>query len=72
MRPSSSHKLLDYEVGEVTAAATFYLAEIYANFSKALMESERPEDLAHWNWKQYELGHRGAGLSLRGEGHCNA
>jgi len=35
--------LLDYEVGEVTAAATFYLAEIYAHFSKALMTSERPE-----------------------------
>jgi tetratricopeptide (TPR) repeat protein len=35
--------LLDYEVGEVTAAATFYLAEIYAHFSKALMNSERPE-----------------------------
>jgi cellulose synthase operon protein C len=36
-------KLLDYEIGEVTAAATFYLAEIYAHFSKALTESERPE-----------------------------
>ena len=35
-------RLIDYEVGEVTAAATFYLAEIYAHFSKALMESERP------------------------------
>ena len=38
-------KLLDYEVGEVTAAATFYLAEIYADFSKDLKESERPKDL---------------------------
>jgi tetratricopeptide (TPR) repeat protein len=36
-------QLLDYEVGDVTAAATFYLAEIYAHFSKALMASERPE-----------------------------
>jgi len=36
-------QLLDYEVGDVTAAATFYLAEIYAHFSKALMTSERPE-----------------------------
>lgn len=35
-------RLIDYEVGEVTAAATFYLAEIYAHFRKALMESERP------------------------------
>ena len=37
------NQLLDYEVGDVTAAATFYLAEIYAHFSKALMASERPE-----------------------------
>ena len=35
--------LMDYERGELTAAATFYLAEIYAHFSKALMTSERPE-----------------------------
>ena len=34
--------LIDYQVGEVTAAATFYLGEIYAHFSKALMGSERP------------------------------
>jgi len=36
------NSLLDYESGELTAAATFYLAEIYAHFSKALMTSERP------------------------------
>jgi LysM repeat protein len=35
--------LMDYELGEFTAAATFYMAEIYAHFSKALMTSERPE-----------------------------
>jgi hypothetical protein len=45
------NKLLDYEVGEVTAAATFYLAEINAHFSKALMQSERPVEWAPWNWK---------------------
>jgi TolA-binding protein len=36
------NKLVEYELGEVTAAATFYLAEIYTHFSKALMDSERP------------------------------
>ncbi len=36
------NKLIDYEIGEVTAAATYYLAEIYTHFSKALMNSERP------------------------------
>ncbi|MBI5063321.1 MAG: tetratricopeptide repeat protein, partial [Desulfatitalea sp.] len=35
-------RLMDYEAGESTAAATFYLAEIYSHFSKALMTSERP------------------------------
>jgi outer membrane protein assembly factor BamD (BamD/ComL family)/LysM repeat protein len=35
-------RLVDYELGEITAAATFYLAETYAHFSQALMDSERP------------------------------
>ena len=29
-------RLVDYEVGEVTAGATFYMAEIYSDFSRAL------------------------------------
>ena len=48
-------KLLDYGVGEVTAAATFYLAEIYAHFSKALTESERPDGLEPLELEEYEL-----------------
>jgi cellulose synthase operon protein C len=48
-------KLVEYEIGEVTAAATFYLAEIYAHFSKALMASERPEGLNPMEMEQYEL-----------------
>jgi tetratricopeptide (TPR) repeat protein len=48
-------KLLDYEVGEVTAGATYYLAEIYANFSKALLKSERPEGLGPVEMEQYNL-----------------
>jgi cellulose synthase operon protein C len=46
--------LVDYQVGEVTAAATFYMAEIYANFSQALRESERPAGLAPDALKDYE------------------
>jgi hypothetical protein len=49
------NKLLEYEVGEVTAAATFYLAEIYAHFSKALAESERPDGLNAQEMQEYEL-----------------
>jgi hypothetical protein len=48
-------KLLDYEVGEVTAAATYYLAEVYADFSKDLKESERPKDLSALELEEYEL-----------------
>jgi len=49
------NKLVEYEVGEVTAAATFYLADIYAHFSKALMESERPVGLNAQELQEYEL-----------------
>lgn len=37
--------LVPYEVGDVTAAATFYMAEVYANFSRSLNESQRPGNL---------------------------
>src|SRR5258708_24731073 len=46
--------LVDCQVGEVPAAATFYMAEIYANFSQALRESERPADLGAEALKDYE------------------
>ncbi|MDO8412252.1 MAG: tetratricopeptide repeat protein, partial [Gallionellaceae bacterium] len=48
-------KLLDYEVGEVTSTATYYLAEIYYNFSRALIESERPKGLSILELEHYEL-----------------
>ena len=47
--------LVAYEVGEVTAAATFYMAEIYSNFSRSLTESERPAGLAATALQDYEL-----------------
>jgi outer membrane protein assembly factor BamD (BamD/ComL family) len=48
-------RLVDYEVGEVTAAATFYIAELYRDFSQSLMESERPSDLGPAELQDYEL-----------------
>jgi hypothetical protein len=47
-------RLVDYEVGEVTAGATFYMAEIYSDFSRALNESERPSNLAASERQEYE------------------
>lgn len=48
-------KLADYHAGEVTAAATFYIAEIYFDFNRALVKSERPENLDPAEREQYEL-----------------
>jgi len=47
--------LVDYEVGEVTAAATYYIAEIYFNFSQALLDSERPDDMSSAELASYDL-----------------
>lgn len=46
--------LVDYQVGEITAAATYYLGEIYGDFSRALRESERPAGLAGAKLQEYE------------------
>lgn len=48
-------KLLQYEVGDVTSAATYYIAEMYYNFNRSLVESERPNDLSALELEQYEL-----------------
>jgi outer membrane protein assembly factor BamD (BamD/ComL family) len=47
--------LVDYEVGDVTAAATFYMAEIYSNFSRSLLDSERPAGLSGTALQDYDL-----------------
>jgi cellulose synthase operon protein C len=38
-------RLVDYGIDDTTAAATFYMAETYSNFSRSLLESQRPDDL---------------------------
>jgi hypothetical protein len=47
--------LVEYQVAEVTAAATFYIAEIYFEFSAALLDSERPAGLTSAEKVDYEL-----------------
>jgi len=47
--------LVAYEVAEVTAAATYYIAEIYQEFSTALIESERPTNLTDAERADYEM-----------------
>jgi TolA-binding protein len=47
-------KLVEYEIADVTAAATYYMAETYFDFSRALAESERPTDLQPAELQEYE------------------
>ena len=47
--------LVSYQVAEVTAAATFYIAQTYLNFSTSLIESERPAGLSAAEMNSYEL-----------------
>ena len=47
--------LVEYEVGEATAGATFYIAQVYLEFSRALLESERPKSLSGSDLADYEL-----------------
>lgn len=47
--------LVEYEVADVTAAATYYIAEIYMEFSAALMNSERPAGLSEAEKIDYEM-----------------
>lgn len=47
--------LVEYEIADVTAAATFYMAETYLEFSRSLAESQRPTDLSAAELDEYEL-----------------
>jgi len=48
-------RLLAYQVSEVTTATTYYTAEIYLQFSRAMAKSERPTNLSELELEQYEL-----------------
>jgi hypothetical protein len=45
---------VEYEIADVTAAATYYLAETYFNFSRSLLESERPTNLKAEELKAFD------------------
>ena len=48
-------KLVDYQVADVTAASTYYLAEIYYNFSRSLLASEKPQGLSTLELEEFKL-----------------
>jgi tetratricopeptide (TPR) repeat protein len=47
--------LVGYEIADMTAAATYYMAETYFDFSRSLVESERPTDLDPDELEEFEL-----------------
>lgn len=46
--------LVEYGIAEVTAAATFYMAETYFDFSRSLKESERPAEVKAADLEKFE------------------
>ena len=52
---NSMRALVEYEIADVTAAATFYMAETYLDFSRSLADSERPADLQPQDLMDYEM-----------------
>jgi tetratricopeptide (TPR) repeat protein len=48
-------RLVEYEIAEMTAAATYYMAETYFSYSRSLVESERPTGLQPAQLAEYEL-----------------
>src|SRR5262245_22654661 len=48
-------RLVDYEIEDVTSAATYYMAETYFNFSRSVVESERPADLKSADLEAFEM-----------------
>jgi TolA-binding protein len=44
-----------YQVADVTTQATFLIGELYADFSRALMQSERPSNLNAEELEQYDI-----------------
>jgi len=47
-------RLVDYEIADETAAATYYIAQTYFDFSRSLLESERPTNLTPAEMKEYD------------------
>ena len=46
---------IQYRVAEVTTAATYQLGELYADFAKSLVNSQRPRGLAGDALAQYKI-----------------
>jgi len=61
-------RVLDYGIAEATSAATYDMAETYLDFSRSLVESERPADLADADKEEYEKAIAQEALPFREKG----
>jgi len=48
-------RVLDYGVAEVATAAAYHTAELYSDFGRALIESQRPKGLSRDELEQYNV-----------------
>ena len=48
-------RAVDYAVGDVTTAASYAMADLYGDFGRALLVSERPRELTAEELEQYDL-----------------
>jgi TolA-binding protein len=48
-------KAMNYQIAEVTTEATYQVAEIYHDFAKSLMSSQRPKGLSEEQLEEYDL-----------------
>lgn len=48
-------QVLEYNVAEMTTASSYQIASIYADFSKALLNSQRPRGLSDIELEQYDI-----------------
>ena len=62
----------DYGVAEVSTAATYQTAELYRDFGKALMTSQRPKGLKKDELEQYNVLLEEQAFPVRGKGHRGA
>lgn len=48
-------RALNYRVADVTTSATYHIAEIYHDFSRSLLKSQRPKGLSADELEQYDI-----------------
>ncbi len=48
-------RAMKYRVADVTTSATYHIAEVYHDFSRSLLKSQRPKGLSAEEMEQYDI-----------------